>query len=69
MPIHAIVDTMAMALPLIRNGAASRAQISRQVITPAKPNPKRTDSWKRTMMSLVCVNQNTTDVCANDARK
>jgi len=58
-----------MALPLIRSGAASRAQISRQVITPAKPNPKRTDSWKRTMMSLVCVNQNTTDVCANDARK
>ena len=58
-----------MALPLIRNGAASRAQISRQVITPAKPKPNSTESWNRVATSRVWVNQNTTAVCAADARK
>ena len=53
----------------MRSGAASRAQISRQVITPAKPKPNSTESWNSVAMSFVWVNQNTTDVCASDAMK
>ena len=39
------METIAIAVPDMRSGAASRAQISRQVITPAKPKPNRTESW------------------------
>jgi hypothetical protein len=65
MPTHAVVDTIAIAVPEIRLGAASRAQISKQVITPANPKPNRIESENSAAMLLVCVNQKTTGVCAN----
>ena len=68
-PTQPVVETTAMAKPVILKGAASRAQIRRLVMTPAKPNPNTTEMAYRAKSDSVWVNQNTVDVWMREAAK